>query len=575
MNTLEALAVTPLAEGLGWALLHFLWQGTFIALALAAALGFFRPSSPRVRYALACLALLLMPVTFAVTAALSTPTDGVRAGFALPLGAPAGSGTVPPSAPAEWTAPWWELASGHLPWIVPFWAAGVLLFYARALGGWMAAQRLRKAGARPAPALWQERLARLAARVRVSRPVLLLESWRAEVPVVIGFLRPVILMPASALTGLAPEQLEAILVHELGHIRRGDYLVNLLQKLVEGLLFYHPAVWWVSLQVRAEREACCDDLAVALCGNGHAYAAALVALEERRWAVEAPALAATGGRLMGRIRRLLKQPEGPQPGVALALVATLLVVLAGGALAAWQPQGPPAPPKPAALPAPAAPASPAPVAAPPVPAVPPMITPQPAPPVPPAPGQSRDGFAIFAGDNTFMTGWFSNMDTEQARRYGKAEEFIWVRRAGQTYIIRDRGTIQRARELYPEEARFAIETAKWRAESLAEQLRLPSTGTELAPELEQLTRMLRELREGAVTERKLAEAESALAQAEARLQELRFRLAETQARRSAQQAELESQDAERRTLRSDRLERVWRLLDDAIARGLAERIPPQ
>ena len=98
----------------------------------------------------------------------------------------------------------------------------------------------------------------------------------------IGWLRPVILFPASALTGLSAEQLEALLAHELAHIRRYDYLVNLLQTTVETLFFYHPAVWWVSAQVRQEREHCCDDLAVAACGDVLTYARALTALEQLR-----------------------------------------------------------------------------------------------------------------------------------------------------------------------------------------------------------------------------------------------------------------------------------------------------
>ena len=115
----------------------------------------------------------------------------------------------------------------------------------------------------PRPVFWQERLDRLARALRLSRPVALLESCLAEVPVVIGYVRPVILMPVGLLAGLPAGQVESILLHELAHIRRHDYLVNLLQTSVEGLLFYHPAVWWISGVIRAERENCCDDLVVA------------------------------------------------------------------------------------------------------------------------------------------------------------------------------------------------------------------------------------------------------------------------------------------------------------------------
>src|SRR5438034_11106483 len=115
-------------------------------------------------------------------------------------------------------------------------------------------------GTRPAPVACMEALERLAARLRVSRPVRVLESAIVQVPAVLGWVRPVILLPASALTGLTPLQLDALLAHELAHVRRYDYLVNLIQSVIETLLFYHPAVWWISGRMRQEREHCCDDL---------------------------------------------------------------------------------------------------------------------------------------------------------------------------------------------------------------------------------------------------------------------------------------------------------------------------
>src|SRR5207244_9004560 len=139
-------------------------------------------------------------------------------------------------------------------------------------------------GVCPASPIWQERLRGLANRLRLMRPVILLESCLAEVPSVVGLWRPVILMPLGVLASLPAEQVEAILLHELAHIRRWDYLVNLAQTAVEGLLFYHPAVWWVSAAVRAERENCCDDVVVEMACDRHGYAAALATLEKIRCA---------------------------------------------------------------------------------------------------------------------------------------------------------------------------------------------------------------------------------------------------------------------------------------------------
>jgi len=186
---------------------------------------------------------------------------------------------------------------------------------------------------------WHERLAELQRRLRMSRPVLLFESALIQVPVVIGWLRPMILVPASSLSGLTPQQLELILAHELAHIRRHDHWVNLLQVLIETLLFYHPAVWWISQDIRAERELCCDDLAVATCGNRLAYARALTTLEGLRQRSAAMALGAGGGSLMERIRHIvgLSASGGPdwrRPiGSALLGLGTLLFAGGVGCLA--------------------------------------------------------------------------------------------------------------------------------------------------------------------------------------------------------------------------------------------------
>src|SRR3989454_6019086 len=172
-----------------------------------------------------------------------------------------------------------------LPWIVVVWFGGVLVLSLRLTSGWLVARRLGRTATHPVPEACREALARLAARLRVTRPVRVLESAVIQVPAVIGWLRPVILLPASALTGLTPLQLDALLAHELAHVRRYDYLVNLLQSAVETLLFYHPAAWWVSRRVREEREHCCDDLAVAACGgDAHVYATALLGMEQLRLA---------------------------------------------------------------------------------------------------------------------------------------------------------------------------------------------------------------------------------------------------------------------------------------------------
>lgn len=334
MSQLATWIHTPFALALGWTLVHFIWEGAVLALLLAAALRLFRPASSPRRYGLACFTLAAMPVAFAVTLAVmlpvAPPPPAALPGIVpvLPLAAPP-PGAVPVAG--------FTLARllDRLAWLVPFWFAGVVFFYARGLAGWMAVRRLRRRGVCAVPPVWQVRLDELAARMRLSRPVALLESCFTESPVLIGYLRPVVLLPLGCLTGLSAGQLECLLLHELAHVRRHDYLVNLLQGVIEGLLFYHPAVWWVSGAVRAERENCCDDAVVEMVGDARAYAATLASLEQRRALAPRAALAATGGNLMARIRRLTMEPRRVHNSAAPAVSAGILLVVFAAALAAW------------------------------------------------------------------------------------------------------------------------------------------------------------------------------------------------------------------------------------------------
>ena len=331
MSTLAFWIHTSLAQALGWALVHFLWEGAALAILLMAMLAVFRREPARRRYALACFVLAAMPVAFAVTLALLW----VRRPVAVPV--PIHWLAVTPSTtPIDLRAPRfsWRGLLDRLAWLVPVWCAGVAFFYARGLAGWVAVRRLRRRGVCAPPAEWQTRLDELAARLRISRTVRLLESCITDTPVLIGYLRPVILLPLGCLTGLSASQIECILLHELAHVVRHDYLLNLLQSLVEGLLFYHPAVWWVSRVVRAERENCCDDRVVELVGDARAYAATLAVLEERRAVAPQAALAASGGNLMKRIRRLTMESRVAQPSVAPAFSAAVLLVLFAAALSA-------------------------------------------------------------------------------------------------------------------------------------------------------------------------------------------------------------------------------------------------
>jgi len=368
MTGIDAVLHQPAAQAVGWALLHFVWQGALIGALTALVLLTLRRSAADVRYVVSAIGLALMltlPVVTGVqtwkglneAAVAPTATDshpGVGTAASLRVTEP-----QPADASRERTrqedraatresvlrvdaiaaAPDPSMVATRLEPFIPFaiaiWLGGVMLLTLRLMTGWLWIQRLRTRGATVAGEPLQQMAARLSRRLHIRRTIALLESTLVDVPTVIGWMKPVVLMPATALAGLSMAQLEAILAHELAHIRRHDYLVNLLQTLVETLLFYHPAVWWLSHRIRAEREHCCDDLAVSLCGDPVAYANALADLESLRTTDHRFAMAATGGSLLHRVRRLIGAPPSHAGrGPAWLAGSVALVLLCGIAVGA-------------------------------------------------------------------------------------------------------------------------------------------------------------------------------------------------------------------------------------------------
>jgi beta-lactamase regulating signal transducer with metallopeptidase domain len=329
----------PWTERLGWTLLHFLWQGILAAAlyALARALAGGRISA-RGRYAIACASLLAMTVAPALTYWwLGNSGQAARIGNLTDWGA---RQLAPGFAYSPVADPWQQA----MPGIVMAWFAGAAACSLRLLMGFISAAALRRARHAPVLTEWQQTLDRLIERMHVRRSVRLLATDRVDSPSVIGWLRPVILAPVSVLSGLAPEQVEALLAHELAHVRRHDYLVNVVQGIAESLLFYHPAVWWISNQIRAEREHCCDDLAVAASGDVLVYARALAELESMRPAHFKATLSANDGSLLRRIQRLADPVAAHRPagwGVAWSLGALLLLGIAGVAVTGAQAQSQP------------------------------------------------------------------------------------------------------------------------------------------------------------------------------------------------------------------------------------------
>jgi beta-lactamase regulating signal transducer with metallopeptidase domain len=320
-----------ITDAMGWTLIHFLWQGAVIALAFAFVTARLRRASANVRYMLAALTLLAMAAAPAATVAwLASEPQAPNLTGAVPL-APAQAVLEAGAA-----APMPQLArqlSDFFPAVITLWLIGVGIMSVWSALAWFGTVRWRRIGTQPAAGEWCARLNSIALSMGIRRKVQLLESRLVHVPSVLGVVRPLVLLPAGALLNLPVSHVEALLAHELAHVRRHDYFVNILQTLVETLLFYHPAVWWVSHRMRIEREHACDDLAVAACGDVLVYARALTGLEEMRQATPGLAMAANGGSLIARIRRLTAKHEAETPAkVAWMLVA--IAVLAGMTLSA-------------------------------------------------------------------------------------------------------------------------------------------------------------------------------------------------------------------------------------------------
>jgi beta-lactamase regulating signal transducer with metallopeptidase domain len=324
-------------------LLHFLWQGAAVALLANLCLRLSARRSAETRYAVAAGALCFMSVCPVLTFIYYAQTGAITQRILRLTGETIS--TRPIDGPVEATL-WWTQA------IVLVWFGGMAVSSLRLAAGWSLSRRLVRLARQAVPSQFVRMCDDVGNQVALRRRVKILLSEHLDTPAAIGWLRPVILLPVSALTGLDETQIRAILAHEIAHIRRHDFLINAFQRVVEAVLFYHPAVWWLSSRVRTERENCCDDLAIRVCGDRLIYAEALIALERSRSAEPVFALAATGGGLVQRVRRILGR-EVIRPDWQSALAAVLLITawIIGGV---WQSAAlsaePLLPPKPAAPP---------------------------------------------------------------------------------------------------------------------------------------------------------------------------------------------------------------------------------
>ena len=362
MNLLAHLLSPETMRIVALTLLHFLWQGAALAAAAYVSLSLVRNSSTRYAFLVGLLVLMLaspvatfLTLNLQATATPSTPSPVATSAVASETSAHAIATKHQPTAPSR-TAP------DYFFLLVELWFAGVVLFSLRSAGGFFLVVRLRRNESTPVSRNLLHLCQALQERMGITRIVHYCESLQLNAPVVVGWIRPVVLLPVSALTGLDETQLQAVVAHELAHIRRLDAFVNLFQVAVESLLFYHPAVWWLGKRIREERENCCDDAAVAVCGSPVTYALALARLAESHVAPQL-VMAANRGALAARVARLLgiASSSGAQRGANLSVGVLCLsaALLAGSALIGAahivHAQTPPRPEAPVA-PAPVAPA---------------------------------------------------------------------------------------------------------------------------------------------------------------------------------------------------------------------------
>jgi beta-lactamase regulating signal transducer with metallopeptidase domain len=330
MNFINLIISQELVYALGWAVVHSLWQAAAVALLLAVVMLALRRQAAKVRYRAAYGALLIVfGLAVATFVSMYAPASSEQASEITRL---TQQSQVIEASSQTSSAPdllqrFTSYFHAHLPLIVTVWLLGVAFFALRLLGGLGYVHYLKTAHVFQVDEKWRRMLHQQSRQLALKRLPQLLESALVRVPIVIGHFKPVVLLPVGVVNALAPEQVEAILAHELAHIARRDYLWNILQSFIEALFYFNPAVWLISTQIRSEREHCCDDLAVELCGNALHYAKALVAIQEMNQT--APVFAMAFGKkkkqLLQRIQRILNQSQN-RPDIMEKIITTSLLI---------------------------------------------------------------------------------------------------------------------------------------------------------------------------------------------------------------------------------------------------------
>ena len=337
------ISLHSIATILGWTILHSIWQILLIALVLKLLFQRISNNAASIRYKLSMLALLSAFAWSTHTFWIEWNHYYVSAitldnALLLEVTELTSSTTEVSQQPTDLFTQWSLIAEPIMPYLAIFWMVGMLFLSSRMFVGLTRLHTFSKKGIQVLPDPWQSRFEELKRRSGIRRIVDVRLSEIISVPITYKFLRPIVLLPVSVFTGLSDEQIEVLLLHELAHIKRHDYLVNLLQSFIEVLFFYHPLIWWISKNVRAEREHCCDDMVMNLYHQPMLYAQTLTQIQSQHYSFKTHlAMSANGnkGVFTQRIYRLFKEQETPSRSKNSAIA--LLLLIFSGAMMAFYP----------------------------------------------------------------------------------------------------------------------------------------------------------------------------------------------------------------------------------------------
>ena len=343
MSILSDLISDNIITALGWNIFHILWQGIIIAVTLSLVLRFIKGKSSQIRYliSLCSLFLILGLSVFNVSKSYNNNLNETKTKIQLNQSEnnnvliidvnSTKLNTITNELIAEYTDKLQDI-DRYFPLIVNLWFIGVFICIIKFMLSYFYSCRLKRVNIESISEVWQHRFLKLQEKLKVNRSVQFIESQLVKIPIVLGYLKPVVIIPVEMLSGIPTNQIEAIIAHELAHIKRNDYIINVLQIIFETVFFFHPAVWYISSQIRNERENCCDDLALTVCDGSLVYAKALVSVQELTLNRHYSAVAFSGRKkhLLNRIKRMIMKPKTKSnfTDKIIAVVVILSAVLA-------------------------------------------------------------------------------------------------------------------------------------------------------------------------------------------------------------------------------------------------------